>query len=136
MQGKILLIEDDRLVREAYEEALRQAGYDITVAEDGEQGLEKARQGGFNLILLDIMLPKIDGLGILRGLRQNPPIEKNGPVLLLTNLSHDPVINEGIDLGASAALIKSDIDPGMLIEAVKGYILVPNTPETAENSAN
>ena len=122
MAAKILLIEDDRLVSEAYQESLRSEGYDVTAAEDGEIGLTKAREGGFDLILLDIMLPKLDGLGILRELRKSPPVAKNGPILLLTNLSHDPVISQAIDLGASAALIKSDIDPGLLIEAVKGYI--------------
>lgn len=119
---KLLLIEDDQLVREAYEESLRGAGYDVDVAPDGEIGLNKAKQGGYNLILLDMMLPKIDGLGILRGLKAEPPIAKNGPILLLTNLSHDPVINQAMDLGASAALIKSDIDPGLLIESVKAYV--------------
>lgn len=121
-QAKILLIEDDQLVREAYEEALRGEGFDVEIAADGQEGLNKAKQGGYSLILLDMMLPKIDGLGILRGLRQEPPLVKNGPVLLLTNLSHDPVINQALELGASAALIKSDIDPGLLIESVKGYI--------------
>lgn len=121
-QQKILLIEDDQLVREAYEESLRSAGYQVDSAVDGEEGLNKARVGGYDLIFLDIMLPKLDGLGILRGLRENPPTVKNGPILLLTNLSHDPVITEGINLGASSALIKSDIDPGQLIAAAKGYL--------------
>ncbi len=124
MAAKILLVEDDQLVREVYEEALRGAGFDVEVAADGEQGLAKAKLGGGDLVLLDIMLPKMDGLGILRGLKQEPPPLKNGPILLLTNLSHDPVISQGMELGASAALIKSDIDPGLLIEAVKGYIAV------------
>lgn len=122
MAAKILLIEDDQLVREAYEESLRGEGFDVDIAVDGEEGLNKAKQGGYSIILLDMMLPKLDGLGILRALRQEPPVVKNGSVLLLTNLSHDPVINQALELGASAALIKSDIDPGLLIESVKGYV--------------
>ncbi|MBI3341684.1 response regulator [Candidatus Curtissbacteria bacterium] len=131
MATRILLIEDDQLVREAYEEALRGEGFDVEIAADGQEGLNKARLGGYSIILLDMMLPKIDGLGILRGLRQEPPQVKNGPVLLLTNLSHDPVINQAMDLGASAALIKSDIDPGLLIESIKAYVAAGGTDGAA-----
>lgn len=120
--NRLLLIEDDQMVREAYEESLRSSGFEVDVAVDGEEGLTKAKEGGYDLILLDMMLPKLDGLGVLRSLRDKPPLEKNGPILLLTNLSHDPVITEAIQLGAVAALIKSDIDPGLLIEAVNNYI--------------
>lgn len=128
-QSKILFIEDDALVREAYEETLRTAGYLVDIAVDGEQGLNHAKQGGYDLILLDIMLPKLDGLGILRGLKANPPATPNGPIILLTNLSQDSVISEAIELGVQAALIKSDIDPGLLIEAVKAYLI--GTPQAA-----
>ena len=119
MQTKVLLVEDDPMVREAYEETLRYAGFELTVAVDGEDGLAKAKLGGFNLILLDVMMPKLDGLGMLKKLSEEAADVKNGPVWLLTNLSHDPVVSEAMDLGASGALIKSDIDPGQLIEAVK-----------------
>lgn len=119
MQTKVLLVEDDAMVREAYEEALRGAGFELTVAVDGEDGLEKAKKGGFNIIFLDVMMPKLDGLGMLKRLGEEPPAIKNGPIWLLTNLSHDPVISQALDLGAAGAIIKSDIDPGQLIEAVK-----------------
>lgn len=121
MSIKVLLIEDDATVREAYQEALLGAGYDVTVAVDGVEGLEHAKLGGFNLILLDVMMPRMDGLQMLRKLSENPPEKKNGPVWLLTNLSHDPVITQALDLGAAGAMIKSDIDPGQLIESVKKY---------------
>lgn len=119
MQTKVLLIEDDAMVREAYQEALQGAGFNVTVAINGEDGLEKAQQGGFNIIFLDVMMPKMDGLQVLKQLSEKPPAVANGPIWLLTNLSHDPVITQAMDLGAGGALIKSDIDPGQLIEAVK-----------------
>lgn len=107
------------MVREAYQESLLGAGFDVTVALNGEEGLEQAKKGGFNLIFLDVMMPKMDGLQVLKKLRDEAPQVKNGPIWLLTNLSHDPVISQALELGASGALIKSDIDPGQLIEAVK-----------------
>lgn len=122
MADRILLIEDDAFTREAYEEALRSSGFDVNIAVNGEDGLAHAVKGGYNLILLDIMMPKMDGLEFLRKLGQQPPEVKNGPIVLLTNLSHDPVISQAMDLGATAALIKSDIDPGILIESVKKFM--------------
>lgn len=119
MQTKVLLIEDDAMVREAYQESLQGAGFEVTVALNGEEGLAQAKKGGFNLIFLDVMMPKMDGLQVLKKLSDEPVQPKNGPIWLLTNLSHDPVISQAMELGASGALIKSDIDPGQLIEAVK-----------------
>ena len=126
MAAKVLLIEDDKFTRELYEEVLKDAGYDVSVAVDGEEGLNKARQGGFNLILLDVMLPKIDGLEILRSLSNTPPTINNGPIVLLTNLTHDPVIEMAKTLGVRDHVIKSDIDPGKLVELVGGYLATPS----------
>lgn len=122
MTGKILLIEDDVDTRELYEEVLRDAGYQLVLAEDGEAGLAHAREGGFDLILLDMMLPKMDGLGVLRGLVNEPPKVPNKKIILLTNLSHDQVIKIAMGLGVADYLIKSDIDPGQMLEKVKGYL--------------
>ena len=119
MQTKVLLVEDDLMVREAYEESLRGAGFEVTVALNGEEGLVQIKKGGFNIVFLDVMMPKMDGLQVLKKLREEPTQPKNGPIWLLTNLSHDPVISQAMDLGAMGAFIKSDIDPGQLIEAVK-----------------
>lgn len=116
---RILLVEDDKLVRELYEEVLRDAGFGVESAVDGEEGLAKIRQGGWDLILLDMMLPKIDGLGVLRDLKNDPPKIKSGPIILVTNLDHDPVIKLAVDLGVFESIIKSDITPGDLVNKVK-----------------
>lgn len=119
---KILLIEDDAFTREAYEEVLKDEGYDVTTSADGEDGLSKVRQGGFAIVLLDMMLPKIDGLDLLRSLKNDPPKVPNGPIILLTNLAHDQVIKMALDLGVKSYLIKSDINPGQLVEKVKSFL--------------
>ena len=120
--SRILLIEDDVNSRDVYVEVLKQAGFEVEIASDGEEGLEKVRKGGWDAILLDVMLPKLDGLGILAERKKSPPEKTNGPILLLTNLSHDPVIKEGLDLGAKDAITKSDITPDKLVEKVKSLI--------------
>jgi CheY-like chemotaxis protein len=120
--ARILVIEDDKGTREIYAQVLKQAGYSVEIAEDGEMGLFKARQGGFDLILMDIMLPRIDGLELLAGLKKEPPKVQNGKIVILSNLSHDPVINKAKELGAYTAFTKSNINPGQLVEEVKKLV--------------
>lgn len=118
---KILLVEDDQFTRELYEEVLKDAGFAVDTAVDGVDGLSKMTLGGYDLILLDVMMPKMDGLDVLRSLMNNPPKVKNGPIVLLTNLTNDPVIDTAYGLNAKGHLVKSDITPGELVEHVKKY---------------
>jgi len=119
---KILLVEDDQFTRELYEEVLKDAGFAVDSAVDGVDGLSKMTVGGYNLILLDVMMPKMDGLDVLRELMNNPPKVKNGPIVLLTNLTNDPVIDTAYGLNAKGHLVKSDITPGELVEKIKKYL--------------
>ena len=118
---KILLVEDDQFTRELYEEVLKDAGFEVNSAVDGVDGLSKMTLGGYNLILLDVMMPKMDGLDVLRELMNNPPKVKNGTIVLLTNLTNGPVIDTAYGLNAKGHLVKSDITPGELVEHVKKY---------------
>ncbi len=122
MAQRILVVEDDEFLRELYEELLKGESYDVTVAIDGEQGLNHMVEGGFELVLLDIMLPKMDGLEILRHLKDKPPKQPNGPVVLLTNLGQDSIIKEGFALGASGYLIKSAMNPDQVLSEVKVFL--------------
>jgi CheY-like chemotaxis protein len=119
---KILVIEDDQYLRDVYQEVLTEAGYDITASVDGEEGLVKIREGGYSLILLDMMMPRLDGLGVLEALKGNSPKVTNGPIILLTNLAHDPVINKALSLGAKDYLIKSDLNPDQLVVKIRELI--------------
>jgi len=122
MAQRILVIEDDEFLRELYEELLKGEGYDVTVAVDGEQGLTHMGEGGFELVLLDIMLPKMDGLEILRHMKEKPAKQPNGPIVLLTNLGQDSIIKEGFALGASGYLIKSAMNPDQVLSEVKVFL--------------
>jgi len=121
-KAKILVIEDDLYTRDLYIEVLNGAGYEVVAAVDGEEGVLKASEGGYNLILLDVMMPKMNGLEVLKALKEKPPQKQNGPVVLLTNLAHDPVIKEALELGAKNYLIKSDMDPAQLLNKIKSYL--------------
>lgn len=119
---KILLIEDDQFTRELYQDVFKDAGFAMTAAPDGEAGLIKAREGGYDLILLDVMMPKLDGLGFLQGLKAAPAKQPNGPIVLLTNLAHDPIIKEALDNGATAYLVKAELNPDELIAKAKSFL--------------
>lgn len=122
MAKKVLLVDDDTYIRDLYEEVLKNAGYEVDTATDGEEGLKKITEGGNDLILLDVMMPKIDGYGVLVKLADNPAKKTNGPIIILTNLANDPVIEDCLKKGAKASFIKSDHTPEEFLAAVRKYL--------------
>jgi DNA-binding response OmpR family regulator len=120
--GKILLVEDDQFTRELYESLLRDEGYDIESVADGELGLEKAVQGGYDLILLDIMLPKKDGITILKELNNAGARKKNGKIVMLTVLDQDEFIKAAFQLGADGYLMKSALTPDGVLSEVRAFL--------------
>lgn len=119
MAKRVIVIDDDLYIRELYEEVLKGEGYSVDSASNGEEAYNKLKQGGYNLVLLDIMMPKMDGLGIMDALKKTPPPVKNGPIILLTNLDHEPLVKEAMNKGAAAFIVKADITPGDLLVQIK-----------------
>lgn len=119
---KILVVEDDQFLREFYQELLQGEGFIVDVAAEGETASLKVHQGGYDLVLLDIMLPKKDGLQILRELKITPPQEKNGPIVALTNLGQDVVIRQAFELGAAGYIIKSAMNPDQVLKEIQNHI--------------
>ena len=125
--GKILLIDDDPDIQSIYGEILTQAGYRLEVALDGEDAYSKILQGGYDLILLDIMLPKIDGLGILKRLKEHPPNTSsyNGPIIVLSQLNQPEIINSALSLGAKGYIVKSSLTPDQVLAKVTQILQSP-----------
>jgi len=121
MSKKILIIEDDFFIRELYQRQLQKENYEVAVATDGAEGLVQVASQKPDLILLDIMLPRLNGLDLLRTLKSKPETA-NIPVILLTNLGQESVIKEGFTLGADGYLIKSAYTPSQIIEEVKKFM--------------
>lgn len=119
--ARILVVEDDLFLRELYTDVLSAEGYSVEAAADGEDALQKIKVGGYNLILLDIIMPKMDGLEVMKQIQNNPPQTPNKCVVFLTNLDKDEEIRTALKLG-NGYLIKSQITPGILVEKVKGYL--------------
>ena len=126
--AKILLIDDEAYTRELYDELLRDEGYEVVTATNGEEALTEAAKGGFDLILLDIIMPKKDGLAFLKDYDTIRPQNPNAQIVMLTVLSEDPIIKSCLEIGASGYLIKSELTPDKLVEEVKGY-LVKSSPQ-------
>ena len=118
---KLLVVDDDEYIRDLYEEMLKDSGFEVDTAVDGKEGYEKIIAGSYDLILLDIMMPKMDGVEVLKKLAEDAK-EKAAKVVLLTNLAHDPVMKEALSLGALAYLIKADMTPDQLVAKIKEYL--------------
>jgi len=133
---KILLVEDEDFIRELYTRQLVKAGFAVKSAVDGQSGLELLKTEQFDLLLLDIMLPGMNGLQLLREFKtQNP----NSPMItiLLTNLGQEAVIKEGFELGAQAYLIKASYTPDQVVNEVKtalygGQVAPPPNPTQSQ----
>lgn len=118
---RILVVEDDLFLRELYADVLSGEGYKVDSAVDGEDALEKMKAGGYDLVLLDIIMPKMDGLSVMKQMQNSPPLAPNRCVVFLTNLDKDEEIRTALQLG-NGYLIKSQITPGSLVEEVKAYL--------------
>jgi CheY-like chemotaxis protein len=105
---RVLLIEDDRFLRRAGEASLRQRGFAVTVAADGQEGLAKVREEIPDLILLDLLMPKVSGLEVLRTLRAEEKT-RSIPVLILSNSSREQDLQEIKELGVTDYLVKANL---------------------------
>lgn len=121
MSAKVLLIEDEVLILRMYEKIFAYEGFEVITAEEGAEGIEKAKAERPSIILLDIMMPKMDGLKVLELIKQEPEL-KDIPVVMLTNLSSDTVIKEAFTKGAAGYLVKSEIVNDRIVNEVKQYI--------------
>jgi len=117
----ILLIEDEIDLVDLYTEILNEAGYDVLPSYDGDDGIYKAKNDNWDLLLLDIMLPERDGMAVLEEI-QKVDRGKQGPIVLLTNLNSEDLIERAYKLGADDYLIKSEISLDDIVGKVKQYL--------------
>jgi DNA-binding response OmpR family regulator len=113
---KVLVIEDEHFISELYVRALTRAGYDVTVEVDGQRGLDLAKTDNYDIILLDLMIPTITGIEVLRTLRGPgaPPLKAK--IIITTNLEQREETRADIESQADAYLVKAEITPRELVE--------------------
>lgn len=111
---KILLVEDDPFLIEIYSKKLKEEGFEIEVAQDGEKALEKLDEKKFDLILLDIVLPRISGWEVLEKIK-----DKGLKVFILSNLGQKSEVEKGIKMGAIRYFIKAHYTPSQIVKEIK-----------------
>lgn len=116
---RILIIEDDRFISEMYARTLRKAGYTVEESMTGPEGLTKAKQGGWHVILLDIMLPDKTGVEIIQELRasKNENVA-NAKIIIITNFEQDDATRQSLEKLADGYLIKAEITPRRMAEII------------------
>ncbi|KKS26565.1 MAG: Response regulator receiver [Parcubacteria group bacterium GW2011_GWA2_42_11] len=115
---KILIIEDDKFLSEMYATKLKEAGFEVEAAYDGEEGIYAAEEFNPDLILLDIVLPKMDGFEVMQKIRKNAGL-KNIIIIALTNLGQKEEVEKGLALGANDYAIKAHFTPTEVVTKVK-----------------
>ncbi len=117
-EKKILIVEDDAFIRDIYQTKFNQEGFEVAMAEDGIFALEKMEQFIPDIILLDVLMPYMDGVEVLKKIKENAKL-KNIPIIMLTNISEKEKVDMASENGADGYLIKSHFTPSEVVQKVK-----------------
>ncbi len=117
MSSKILFIEDDEFIADLYLTKLDLSGLEVRLAKDGQEGIQMANKGNYDLVLLDLLLPKINGFKVLEKIKQDEKYE-NTPVVILSNLGQQQEVEKGLNMGADEYLIKAHFTPQEVVEKI------------------
>lgn len=134
-KAKILFVDDDNFLRKVYKAELSEQGYEVILAADGDEGLEKAKITDPDLIILDMIMPQKNGFEVLMELQKNPST-KNTPVIILSNLGQEDDIKKGLDLGAVDYLVKDNITLSTIVDKVSQYLNSKSKSKSAQIQNN
>lgn len=115
---KVLIIEDDSYISDMYKIKLESENFEVVIAEDGVKGIKELEKYRPDVILLDVVMPKVDGFSVLKTIKNTEEI-KNIPVVMLTNLGQKDNVERGFELGASGYVIKAHFTPSEVVKKVK-----------------
>lgn len=118
---KILLVEDDNFIIDIYITKLKEVGFSVQSAVNGEDAIAKIKQSRPDLVLLDIVLPQVTGFEFLQEIKSMPEL-KNVPVIVLSNLGQKKEVEKGLSLGAAKYLIKAHYTPTEVVEEIRAVL--------------
>lgn len=121
MSKTVLLVEDNDFIRNMYQLKLAKSGLTVVEAIDGTMALEKLRTFKPDLILLDLMMPNVSGIDVLKELNKQSVVP-GLPVIVLTNVMNPSTVNEAKELGARDYIIKTDLTPSQVVDKLKPYL--------------
>lgn len=120
---KVLIVEDEKMLSEMYTTKFNMEGFEVIQSFDGKDGLNKAKSEKPDIILLDIIMPKLDGFLVLKELKADENLKKI-PVFLLTNLGQDDDVKKGKKMGSDGYFVKANHSPAEIVEKVKKELKV------------
>lgn len=123
-QTKVLIVDDDDFLLEMYSLKFRESGFLVEVAQNGEEAVKKAKEVSPDVILLDVVMPKMDGFDVLRNLHKEN-IAPNAVVLVLTNLGQKDDLERGMKLGATDYIVKAHYTPSEVVKKVQSLLENP-----------
>ncbi len=129
---KIVLCEDDEILSRVIQEELKESGFEVYSAKDGEKGVKLVRDKRPDLVLCDVLMPKMDGFQALEELKKSPDTQ-DIPVIMLTMLSKDEDIKKGLQLGANDYIVKSQHAVAEIVDKVKSFFGDESHPEAAKS---
>lgn len=117
-QPHVLIVEDDVFLGEIYQKKFEMEGFKVSMAVNGEKGLADIKKKKPDIVMLDILLPKLDGFAVLEAAKSDPAV-KDIPIILLTNLGQKDDVQRGLDEGAADYLIKTHFKPSEVVDKVR-----------------
>jgi len=117
----VLIIEDDSYISDMYRIKLESENFAVTTTGDGIAGIKMLEKQKPDIVLLDVVMPKVDGFSVLKTIKRNQAL-KEIPIVLLTNLSQKENIERGFELGAESYIIKAHFTPSEVVEKIKGIL--------------
>lgn len=123
MQKVVLVVEDDFFIRDLYKMSLESKGLKVLTASDGEEAIEVFNREQPDVVLLDIMLPEMSGMDVLKYIREQASQGNQTPVIMATNLETTESMNRAMQLGATDYWVKSTKDPMSIAEGINHYVL-------------
>ncbi|MDP3762635.1 MAG: response regulator [bacterium] len=118
---KVLIVDDDAFLLDMYALKFKESGFQVEIAKDGQEACDKIKSVNPGVILLDIVMPKIDGFDVLRKIKQDN-IAPNAVILLLTNLGQKEDVERGLKLGADDYIVKAHFTPSEVVAKVKSLL--------------
>lgn len=124
MSAKILIVDDDSMIRDIYLRKFRESGFEVTVVADGPTAIQKIEEDPPDVVLLDLVMPQMDGFEVMREVAKRKLI-KMPKLVLLTNLGQKEEIEKGLELGAQDYIIKAHLTPSEVVERVRTVLGTP-----------
>lgn len=121
---KVLIVEDEKMLADMYGTKFSMDGFEVSKANDGETGLAMVKSVVPDIVLLDVIMPKLDGFAVLTAIRKDAAI-KDIPVILLTNLGQEEDVKKGKELGANDYFVKANHTPAEVVTKVKQVLNIP-----------